>query len=294
MIEIKSVSKVYDNGTRALNKINLKINRSEIVGVIGRNGAGKSTLFKIMCGLIADYSGESKVFGQKSSIFLTDHISYLPEVRGLDQRTYVIEHLTDLVRYKGFCKKEAKQSVTKWLKEFSLYEYRYQKISSLSKGNQQKLQLIVAVASNPKILILDEPFSGLDLITIDFFWKTILKLRAEGCTILFSTHDLNDNLLNCNRLIFINKGELCENGSLPEIQKHFDMILEIKNESVRLDKLQHIAGEENVQAFEGEYYIRIRDEAMAHEIFDILEQKYCEKFFVRKMTIPEIFREICR
>lgn len=295
MIKIKDVSKVYENGKKALNKINLEVNKKDIVGIIGRNGAGKTTLFKIICGLIDDYTGESKVFDKMSDITLTDEISYLPEMRGLDHRAYVIEHLTDLVRYKGLSKKEALQSVTKWLKEFSLYDYKYQKISSLSKGNQQKIQLIASIASNPKILILDEPFSGLDLITIDLFWKTILKLRDEGCTILFSTHDLNDNILKCNKLVFINQGEIKESGTIEEIQKHFNMVLELKNKSCSIEYLQSIAGKENVQVVEGdEYYIKIKDEKMARVIFDGLQDKYSEKFFVRKIRVPEIFREICR
>ena len=294
MIEVQNIKKTYNNGTVALNNINIKVGKGEIVGVIGRNGAGKSTLFKIICGLITDYSGESKVFSHKSSIEFADRVSYLPEVRGLDTRMYVLEHIVDLLLYKGLNKKQAENNVIKWLKEFQLYNYRYNKISDLSKGNQQKLQLIVAIASEPEILILDEPFSGLDLITIDLFWDVITNLRDNGCTVLFSTHDLNDNLNKCNSFIFLNHGELHEKGTLQEIQDHFVMVLEIKNRSLSLKALENIVPATNVKEMQQEYYIRIKNENVAREIFESLDDKYCEKFYVRKLSLQEIFREVCR
>lgn len=294
MIEVRNVSKTYQNSVKALKQIDFKINTGEITGIIGRNGAGKSTLFKIICGLITEYEGESIIFGQKSSISLSHRISYLPEVRGLDSRMYVMEHLIELVMYKGIRKKEAQASLEKWLKEFNLYDNRYRKISALSKGNQQRLQLIASIATNPEILILDEPFSGLDLITIDYFWSILLQLRDQGCTIMFSTHDLNDNLLNCNQLLFLNEGILKESGPLIEIQNHFDLILELKNKTAEEEVLKRIAGADNTLKQGDEFYIRMTDDSVAHRIFDNLEDKFCEKFYIRKMNIPEIFREISR
>lgn len=292
ILSLTNVSKAYNDSTKALIDISLSVKRGEIVGVIGRNGAGKSTMFKILCGLIEDYEGKSLIFGEKSSIKLSERISYLPEVRGLDSRRFVLEHLVELVMYKGISKKCATVEVEKWLKEFSLYDRRYSKISALSKGNQQRVQLIVAIASKPEVLILDEPFSGLDLITIDYFWKILLKLREEGCTIIFSTHDLNDNMLLCDKFVFLDKGKLEKRGSLEEIQNSFPVVLELKNISVKKEDIVTVAGEENVQRKNDEYYIRLNDESDARTIFDGLSEKYSEKFYVRKMNISEIFREI--
>lgn len=292
MISMTNVSKTYQSSIKALNQISFHVNKSEIVGVIGRNGAGKSTMFKIICGLIEDYTGESRIFGEKSSINLSERISYLPEVRGLDTRKYVLEHLVELVMYKGFRKKDVTVEVEKWLKEFSLYDRRYSKISTLSKGNQQRVQLIAAIAMKPEVIILDEPFSGLDLITIDYFWNILLKLREEGCTIIFSTHDLNDNLLLCDRFLFMNKGSLAMNGSLEEIQNQFPVVLELKNASAKKSDIAAVVGNENIQMRKDEYYIRLQNELDARVIFEQLDEKYSEKFYVRKMNLSEIFREI--
>lgn len=292
MISMVHVSKEYVEGIKALDDVSFMVEKGEITAVLGKNGAGKSTIFKILCGLIDEYEGESKIFGERSSIAFSNKISYMPETRGMDTRRYVLEHLIELVMYKGMTKKEAEAEVLKWLKEFSLEDRKYQRICSLSKGNQQKLQLITAIASKPEILILDEPFSGLDLITMDYFWTILLKLRDEGCTIIFSSHDLNDNLLNCDKFIFIDKGVLKKSGSLEKIQNEFPMILELKNSTAKMESLTKIAGKENVEHFNEEYYIRLQDEADARRIFGELEDKYSEKFYLRKMSIAEIFREI--
>jgi len=292
LIKFNNVSKTYKNSVKALSNVGFEVKKGEIVGVIGRNGAGKSTMFKIMCGLIEDYEGESFVSGKKSSIDLAETISYLPEVRGIDQRKYIQDHLIDLVMYKGISKKNAQKEVEKWLKEFGLYERRYSKISSLSKGNQQRIQLIAALASKPELLILDEPFSGLDLITVDFFWKILLRLRDEGCTIIFSTHDLNDDLLYCDKFLFIDHGCMKQFGTLDEIQNNFPFVLELDNASANEEHIRKIAGNENVTRRRNEYYIKLKEKSMSRRIFDDLAEPYSEKFYLRKMNISEIFREL--
>lgn len=291
MIEVCNLSKEYD-GIKVLDNINFKTSSGEILGVIGRNGAGKSTLFKIICGLIIDYQGDSKVFGKKSNILLSHRISYLPEVRGLDIRNYVMDHLIELIMYKGYSKKDAKIYVSKWLKVFSLYDKKYSKIGSLSKGNQQKIQLIAAIAFEPDVLILDEPFSGLDLITIDLFWKVLIQLKNSGCNIVFSTHDLNDNLLYCDKFMFIDKGKIVKYGTLKQIQDDFSMILELKNKELTSEKLSKIIGYDNFIKKNGEFYITIKDESMAKKVYYSLDDKYCQKFYLRKMNIAEIFRKV--
>lgn len=277
MIKFKHVDKTYKSGAHALVDISFEIPRGQIVGVIGRNGAGKSTMFKIICGIIDDYEGVSEVFNKRSSIEYSDRISYLPEVRGIDGRKYVLKHLVEILMYKGISKADAEESILYWLEHFGIEKYKNYRISSLSKGNQQKLQIILSIANDPEILILDEPFSGLDLITADSLWKTMIQLRDSGCTIMFSTHDLNDNLNHCDRFLIIDKGRLYEDGSLDEIQSRYDKILEIKNKSFRDGKT---------------YNIYLRDEREAREIFKSLPIKYSEKFQIRDMTIAEIFRRI--
>lgn len=293
MIEVKNLKKVYSKKVIALDNISFKLEKGEMLGVIGRNGAGKSTLFKIICGLIEDYEGESKIFSHKSSIEFAEHISYLPEVRGLDCKLYVLDHLTELLRYKGYSKKEAECKIIDKLKEFDLYKYRYRKISDLSKGNQQKLQFILAIANEPDILILDEPFSGLDLITTDFLWDMLISMKKRGCTIIFSTHNLSSNLERCDKFLLMNAGKMCAYGALESIQEKFSMILELKNKTITKVALENVISTNCIKENNDEFYIKIKDEEEARKIFNILEDKFSEKFYVRKSSLSEIFRQLC-
>ena len=294
MIELKNVGKVYSNGTEALRNINLNIDKGRIIGVIGRNGAGKSTLFKVMCGIITDYTGESRVLGDKSNIRLSDKVSYLPEVRGIDGRKTVGEHLTDLLMYKGYNRRFAEKLILQGLERFGMKDYRYFKINTLSKGNQQKLQVILTIANAPEILILDEPFSGLDLITAEFLWKIICELKENGSTILFSSHNLSDIIYDSDAFVFLDKGNLQEFGTLEEIQSHYDMILEIQNDSLREEVLGEINGVDGFRKEGDVYYVSMKEEDTARAIYQQLDNKYSRRFYVRKMTLSEIFKSINR
>lgn len=292
MIRMNDICKTYSTGTKALDHVNINVKKGQIVSVIGHNGAGKSTLFKILCGIITKYSGESLIDGKKSSISMSDRISYLPEVRGIDGRKCVIDHLTNLLMYKGYSKKEAEGYILNGLEQFDLLHVKYEKIGNLSKGNQQKLQIILAIANSPDVIILDEPFSGLDIITVDYLWDVIYKLRDNGCTIIFSTHNLFDNVNKCDSFFILKKGHVVESGTLQQIQEHYNMILEIENESLTEEILQSIEGIGIYSKEDSVFKIEIEGQNVAEKIFDALEDKYCKRFYVRKFTLPEIFRFI--
>lgn len=292
MIRMNDICKTYNTGTKALDHVNINVKKGQIVSVIGHNGAGKSTLFKILCGIITKYSGESLIDGKKSSISMSDRISYLPEVRGIDGRKCVIDHLTNLLMYKGYSKKDAEGYILNGLEQFDLLHVKYEKIGNLSKGNQQKLQIILAIANSPDVIILDEPFSGLDIITVDYLWDVIYKLRDNGCTIIFSTHNLFDNVNKCDSFFILKKGHVVESGTLQQIQEHYNMILEIENESLTEEILQSIEGIGIYSKEDSVFKIEIEGQNVAEKIFDALEDKYCKRFYVRKFTLPEIFRVI--
>lgn len=294
MIEITNVSKSYHKGSYALHDINLKFEKGDFVGVLGNNGAGKSTLFKIITGIITDYEGSCLVFGEKSSIELSDRISYIPEMRGLDSRAYVLEHLVDLLQYKGYSKKDAKERIVHWMEKFDMMKYQYNRVEELSKGNQQKLQIILAIANKPEVLILDEPFSGLDVVTCDYIWKILESLHKEACTIIFSTHEIDDKLLNCNKYLFIREGRIVVGGSLQEIAQQYKKVLEIKNSSFNPSNMQDIIHDNYFKKLDDGYYIEIDDLEMAHKIFDNLEEKFSEKFWVREKNLSEIYFDINR
>ncbi len=291
LITAEHISKKYKDFP-ALKEVGFRVKDSTIVGVIGRNGAGKSTLFKIMAGVISDYQGTCTINDKVVSLDYSEKVSYLPETRGLDGRAEVLEHLTDMVRYKGIRKKIAEAYVMEWLTKFNLDDAKYKRIDTLSKGNQQKLQFIIAVASRPEILILDEPFSGLDPITSDLFWVHLEELRKGGCTILFSTHNLSDKMRKCDQFLFIKKGELVEDGSLEAIQKKYDYILELKNESFSPELLEDIVDLSKIQVNQNTYMIRVPSMDMAKMIQNRLQDSFSEHFQIRRMTLDELFREI--
>ncbi|ABX43926.1 ABC transporter ATP-binding protein [Lachnoclostridium phytofermentans] len=293
VIQLKSVNKLYKKGNViALNDVSCEICEGELVGVLGRNGAGKSTMFKIIAGVLSDYSGKCEVFGNQSNRGNANVVSYLPETRGLNGRKDALEHLVDMVSFKGIDRKKSKKNVLFWLEKFNMLDYQNSRIDSLSKGNQQKLQLITSIACNPKILILDEPFSGLDPITVDFFWKILLELKANGTTIIFSTHIFDDKMLECDKFIFIVKGEIKENGTLQQLNEKYPMVLELENDSLAIEMIKNKYGDENVKLANGVLFIYIENESQAREIFDILSDKFSKRFYIRYMSLGEIFRKV--
>ncbi|MBU3089185.1 ATP-binding cassette domain-containing protein [Clostridium gasigenes] len=288
VVSLKNITKIYEKGNLiALDNINLEIAKGEIIGVIGRNGAGKSTMFKIICGLIRPDLGEFKIENKTGKVNM---ISYLPEERGLDTRQIVEEHLVDLVCYKGIKRKDAKRMITKWLKEFNMYDHRYKPIDSLSKGNQQKLQFISAIANEPEILILDEPFTGLDAITSDYLWEKIMKLKGNGSTIIYSTHNLNDKLLLSDSFVFLVEGNIIEQGKLEDIQDKYDMVLEIESNEIDDQELYKAAESKNIVKQGNKYFLDVDSEELAKVIFNKLDRPYCSNFNVRKLNISELFR----
>lgn len=289
---MNDICKTYRNGTKALEYVNIEAKKGQIVSVIGHNGAGKSTLFKILCGIITKYSGESLIDGEISNISMSDRISYLPEVRGIDGRKCVIDHLTNLLMYKGYSKKNAEKFILDGLEQFNMSHVKYEKIGNLSKGNQQKLQIILSIVNNPDVIILDEPFSGLDLITVDHLWDVLCKLRDKGCTILFSTHNLSDNIINCDSFFILKRGHVVESGTLQQIQEHYNMILEIENESLNDEILKNIEGIKDYKKEGSVYKIEIESSEIAEKVFNSLDNKFSKRFYVRKFTLPEIFRTI--
>ncbi|SHH74119.1 ABC transporter ATP-binding protein [Clostridium grantii] len=292
MIQFENVNKIYKDKHQekyALKNVSFSIEQGEILGVIGRNGAGKTTMFKILSGILANDSGRVIIENKSKR---TDMISYLPENRGLDSRHIVKEHLSDLLGFKGIKMSEARVLVKKWLKEFQMEEYSDSKIESLSKGNQQKIQFISAIANNPEILILDEPFSGLDVIATDFFWEMIKNVKSQGTTIIFSTHNLQDKMLLCKKFLFLTKGEIAKYGTIDEIQNDFKKMLEIESKEVEKEKLFQFISAKEQKRYNINGCIMLENDDMAKELFHKLGNPYCEKFLVRKQSLEEIFREV--
>ena len=198
-IEINNVSKTYGN-YKALNNISIRVPRQSIYGLLGPNGAGKTTLIRMLNQITAPNEGEIIFNGEKLNR------SHIPEERGLYKSMKVGEQAIYLAQLKGISHKEAEKRLKQWFKKFDILNWWDKKVEELSKGMQQKIQFIVTVIHNPKLLIFDEPFSGFDPINVNLLKKEILELRDNGATIIFSTHNMASVEELCDNIMLINKG----------------------------------------------------------------------------------------
>lgn len=227
-IEINNVSKTYGN-YKVLNNISIKVPRQSIYGLLGPNGAGKTTLIRMLNQITAPDEGEIIFDGEKLNRNHISHIGYLPEERGLYKTMKVGEQAIYLAQLKGVSYKDAEKRLKQWFKKFDILSWWDRKVEELSKGMQQKIQFIVTVIHNPKLLIFDEPFSGFDPINVNLLKKEILELRDKGATIIFSTHNMASVEELCDNIMLINKGQKVLEGSVYQIKQHFkDNKFEIK------------------------------------------------------------------
>lgn len=211
-LKIENLTKTYGD-FKALNHVSLEAENGKILGILGRNGAGKTTTIKSIMGIIEPEEGSITFDGidiRKAKV----SIGYLPEERGLYVNAVVKDQLLYFAMLNGMDKKAAFTEIKKLLEEFKIPGYLNKKVKTLSKGNKQKIQLISAILHKPQMVILDEPFSGLDPVNIELFKSTVLDLKKSGATILFSSHRMEDVEEMCDRIVMLNKGNVVENNTV--------------------------------------------------------------------------------
>ena len=219
-LEINHVSKTY--GTKkVLNDISIKVPEKSIYGLLGPNGAGKTTLIRILNQITMPDSGQVLLNGKPLSPSDIANIGYLPEERGLYKKMKVGEQAVYLAQLKGMDRKEADRKLRQWFMKFEIASWWDKKVEELSKGMQQKVQFIVTVIHEPKLLIFDEPFSGFDPINVNLLKHEILELRDKGATILFSTHNMASVEELCDNIMLINKGEKILEGKVYDIKQQY-------------------------------------------------------------------------
>ena len=217
MLELSGLSKRFGS-LQALDDLSLSLNRGEIVGFVGSNGAGKSTTMRIVMGVLAADSGAVTWMGAPVDAAIRRTIGYMPEERGLYPRMKVVEQLIYLARLHGLSASAAKAAANQWTERLGLEERRGDEVQSLSLGNQQRVQLAAALVSDPELLILDEPFSGLDPVAVDVMSQVLLERAAAGVPTLFSSHQLDVVERLCDRVVIIRSGRLVADGTIPELQ----------------------------------------------------------------------------
>ena len=220
ILSAKNIVKRYASHT-ALDNVTLEIPTQSIFGLLGPNGAGKTSLIRIINQITGPDSGELFFEGEKLTQKHVEQIGYLPEERGLYKKMEVGEQALYLAQLKGMKKAEAKKKLKEWFAKFEIDAWWNKKVEELSKGMQQKVQFIVTVLHEPKLLILDEPFSGFDPINANIIKNEILHLKKQGSTILFSTHNMGSVEELCDNIALINKSKSILDGSVKDIRKQY-------------------------------------------------------------------------
>ena len=289
MLKVENVVKYYGD-LLAVDNLSFTVDDGEIFGLLGLNGAGKTTTFRMILGLIDDYKGNITLDGKKIDYNETDKIGFLTEERSLLTKLTVLEQITYYGVLKGIPEGDIPKKLDYWLDVFGITEYKNKKIKELSKGNQQKVQFISAIINEPKLLILDEPFSGLDPINVELFKKVILDFKKKGTSIIFSSHRMEHVELFCDRLVVLVKGKSVLSGYLKDIKKKYKKKNILVQGEIDTKKLLDCPGVENITKERDEYIISISSEEYTSGLFkEIAKYNNITKFSVEDPSLNEIF-----
>lgn len=220
MLEVKNICKKFAEVV-AVDDVSFTLEKGKILGLLGKNGAGKSTIFRIILGILEADNGQVLINDKKYDIENSNKIGFLPEEGSLSQELTVYEQLCFYGSLKGMSNEEVLESLKKWLVKFDIVEYMNRKIKELSKGNRQRIQFIVSILHEPEIIVLDEPFSGLDPLGVELFKEILLELKREGKAIIFSSHRMEHVELFCDDILLIDKGRALSYGNLNKIKENY-------------------------------------------------------------------------
>jgi ABC-2 type transport system ATP-binding protein len=294
LLSIQNVSKHYTNKT-ALNNINIEIPHGCIYGLLGPNGAGKTSLIRIINQITEADEGNVYLDGEKLAPKHIKSIGYLPEERGLYKKIKVITQLVYFAELRGLPRQEAISRANNWLKTMDLYDVRNKKIEELSKGMQQKIQFIVSIIHEPKLLILDEPFSGFDPINAELITSIILKLKSEGCTIIFSTHRMESVEKLCDYMAMIHLSNKVLDGKIKDIKKQFSKGT-IDVESINPLEIDESLGElvQHSVNHSGHnvYTVKLKDISQNYFIQKMMDQSELISFQQYSPSINDIFIQL--
>lgn len=288
---IQDVTKRYQKFT-AVDQLSFTIPKGEAFGLIGQNGAGKTTTFRMILDLQETTEGNISWDGKPMNSVNRDLLGYLPEERGIFPTMPVEEQLYFFGELRGKKRKELKETVEYWLKRFDLEEKRKDKAETLSKGNQQKVQLIASFIHQPEFLILDEPFSGLDPVNKDLLKEAIIHLKEQGTTILFSSHQMDHVEELCDHLCLLKRGKSLFSGSLLDLKKSYGKIKLAIRSSHSQEELASLPGVASIELKKDYLLLTLEDESYAQSIFDYVSAgQYIERFSLDYLSLDEIFKD---
>jgi ABC-2 type transport system ATP-binding protein len=289
MLEVKNARMLYGQLV-AVDRLSFTIKPGDIFGLLGTNGAGKTTTFRMIMGLLEPTEGEVLYNGEKVGYHNVNEIGYMIEERSLLTKITVKELMLYFGQLKDMDPKTIEERLDYWLGRFDIPDYKNRKIKELSKGNQQKIQFISAIINNPKLLVLDEPFSGLDPINTELFVEVIRDFQKKGSMVVFSSHQLDHVESFCEELIVLEKGKAIIEGRIEQVKKDF------KKQNIKIigdvdiEKLKTIPGVYQVIEHAHEIEVKIENETVSKLVFDYI--KTCSnitKYDVEQASLSEIF-----
>lgn len=291
MLEAKNLKKTFGELT-AVNDVSFTIKQGEILGMIGQNGAGKTTTFRLILDFLAADSGEVLWNGKPLTKADYNIIGYLPEERGLYPKVTIEDQLIYFARLRGKTKKEVKPLIDMWMEKFQVKGKKTDKVKALSKGNQQKVQLIATLLHDPKLVILDEPFSGLDPVNAGLLEAGIKELKDRGACVIFSSHNMNNVEEICDHLLMLKDGSAVLRGTVKEIREQFGRTKLFLETTMSQKELRELPGVKTIHLTkEGVYAIDLEDDSYGESIFNTVTQNgYIPTFSQQPPTLEEIFK----
>lgn len=292
MLEVSNLRKSFGE-TVAVDGLSFTIEPGEIMGLIGQNGAGKTTTFRLILNLLVANAGQTLWNGESIGEGLLDNIGYLPEERGLDEKLTVEQQLLYLGQLNGMTKREVTESIDIWMERFQVKGERKDKISSLSKGNQQKVQLIATLMHEPDLIILDEPFSGLDPVNAELLEDGIRRAAKRGASIIFSSHNMANVESLCQSVVMLKNGRQVLGGTIDEVKSLFERLKIYLEAPIATAELEAISGVQSVEQLDARHrLIHIEQEAVGRDVFEAAHQSgTVYQFSQQAPTLEEIFKE---
>lgn len=288
MLKLENVTKYYDDFL-AVDNLSFDVKEGEIFGLLGVNGAGKTTTFRMILNLIEPTSGNITLNGKKIDYSVTDKIGFLTEERSLLTKLTVKEQCLYYGTLKGMEKEDILKKMKTLLEKFGVPEYENKKIKELSKGNQQKIQFITSIINEPKLLILDEPFSGLDPFNVELFKNEIVEMSKKGSIIIFSSHRMEHVELFCKKIVILLKGKNVLSGNIKDIKKKYRKKNVFVKGNVTKEELEKIKGVNEIIEHSDELELKIENEEVAPLIFKKIKDKEITKFVLEEPSLNEIF-----
>lgn len=289
MLKVENVTKYYGE-FKAVDNLSFSVKPGEIFGLLGVNGAGKTTTFRMIMGLLEPTEGKITLNDKPIDYSVTDDIGFLTEERSLLTKLTVKEQAIFYGNLKSMKDKDILNRLDYLLDKFEIKEYKNKKIKELSKGNQQKIQFIMAILNEPKLLILDEPFSGLDPFNVELFKKEIIEMSKKGSMIIFSSHRMEHVELFCKKLAIILKGKTVLEGYLSDIKRDYRKKNIFIKGDIDIDEIKSIKGVIDVVKTAEQYEVKIESDEIVDKVFSkIKNSKNITKFVVEEASLNEIF-----